>query len=511
MNPFTASARTVDPRVARLAVRGLGKRFGRVQALADVNIDFHAGEIHAVLGENGAGKSTLMHVLDGACRPDVGTITLDGVPLTLRSSRDAFAAGIGMVHQHFTLVGALTIAENLALGLPQTSRWRLDTAAVAAEAMALAEQIGLDIGSPTARVGELPVGVRQRVEILKALAGATRVLILDEPTAVLTPAEVGQLFARLRQLRNDDRAVIFITHKLREAKEIADRVTIMRRGRVIVTTAAECISEDEMAQRMVGELAPLAARPPVRSEVALRVLELSVYHDTMPRLDRVSFTVHAGEVFGIAGVDGNGQRELFEVLVGLRPPGAGTVSVAGHDLDKFTPAALVAAGVAHVPPDRQRQGLVLPMSVADNVLLSLALRQRFSRHGLLDVTAARRFASDLAQQYAVRFAGLDAPLRSLSGGNQQRIVVARALADQPVVLVAVNPTRGLDVAAARAIAGALNRVVEGGCAVVLISTDLDEVLELSDRLSVLVRGRLSASLSPPVDPQRLGLLMAGAA
>jgi len=498
-----------------LSVRGVSKRFQKVQALAGVDLDFHAGEIHAVLGENGAGKSTLMHVLDGVLRPDGGTILVDGRPVAFASPRDARAAGIGMVHQHFTLVEALTVAENLALSLPTQSKWHFNPRTAAAAALDLVSRIDLDLSPPDARVRELPVGARQRLEIIKALAGAGRVLILDEPTAVLTPQEVGPLLAMLRALRAQNRAVIFITHKLHEVKAVADRVTIMRRGRIVDTCAVHALSEGQMAELMVGEVLP--PRPPLPPAPAPGVAALEAMHVLardargLPALVDVSLAVRAGEILGVAGVDGNGQRELFEVLVGLLPPDGGTIAVDGHPLPAFTPSAAHAAGIRHIPPDRQREGLALSMTVAENFLLSRTMLDRCSRYGLLQRGAARRLATTLAGQYAIDYAGLDAPVRSLSGGNQQRIIVARELAEQPRVLVTVNPTRGLDVRAARAVADAIVEVARKGCAVVLISTDLDEILELSNRVSVLARGRLSAPLTPPIDAERLGLLMAGAA
>jgi ABC-type uncharacterized transport system ATPase subunit len=505
----------MTPTAGLLSVRGVSKRFRAVQALAEVDLDFRAGEIHAILGENGAGKSTLMHILNGVLRPDRGTILVDGQPVALGSPRDARAAGIGMVHQHFTLVEALTVAENLALSLPGQSAWRVDARAVATRARALARRIGLDLSPPEARVRDLPVGARQRLEIVKALAAAGRVLILDEPTAVLTPQEVEQLFAMLRALRAQRRLVIFITHKLPEVKAVADRVTIMRRGRVVGTRAVSDLSESQMAELMVGEVmppGPRAPQPAVLAEVALEAIHLFARDVRgVPALVDVSFVVGAGEVFGIAGVDGNGQRELFEVLVGLLPPDGGTIAVGGHPLPAFTPAAAHAAGIGHIPPDRHREGLALSMTVAENFLLSRTMLDRCSRRGLLQWGAARRVAAELARQYAIDYAGLDAPVRSLSGGNQQRIIVARELAHRPRVLVTVNPTRGLDVHAARAVADAIVGVARDGSAVVLISTDLDEVLDLSDHISVLSRGALSTPLVPPIDAERLGLLMAGAA
>jgi simple sugar transport system ATP-binding protein len=504
-----------DATAPLLAVRDVGKRFANVRALAGVSLDFRAGEIHAVLGENGAGKSTLMHVLAGLLRPDTGTILLDGRAVCFASARAARQAGIGMVHQHFTLVDALSVAENLALSLPGQSHFRFDADAAATEARALAERIGLQLSAPDTPVAQLPVGACQRLEILKALAGGGRVLILDEPTAVLTPQEVRPLFTMLRQLREQGRSVIFITHKLREVKALADRVTVMRRGAIVGTYDVSAVTESAMAERMVGAVASPAShahRERVDGDVVLQVVDISARDGRgVPALQGVSFAVRAGEILGVAGVDGNGQRELFEVLVGLTRPAAGTVTVGEHVLTDFNPRAALAAGIGHIPPDRHREGLVLPMTVQENFLLNRNILDRFSRRGLLRRAAARRFAAELAERYALHFASLDAPVRALSGGNQQRIVVARALAEQPRVLVTVNPTRGLDFTAAAAVTEALQAVARRGCAVVVISTDLDEVLALSDRVRVLSRGRLSEALEPPIDPEHLGLLMAGAA
>lgn len=501
------------PDAPPLAVRAVWKRFGAVDALAGVDLAFEAGEIHAILGENGAGKSTLMRVLAGSLSPDRGTVLIDGRPVVLASPRHARDAGIGMVHQHFTLVDALTVTENLVLSLPGQAGWRFDRRAAAREAQALARRVGLDLGDPERRVGALPVGARQRLEILKALAGNPRVTILDEPTAVLTPREVRQLFEMLRRLRADGRVVLFITHKLREVKEIADRVSVMRRGRVVSTAAAADLDERTMAELMVGSTLPVpAARVPLPAgaETVLRVSDVTTTAQAggMP-LHEIGFEVRAGEILGIAGVDGNGQRELFEVLTGERRLARGEVAVGGDVLRGGDGAAAVRAGVGNIPPDRHREGLVLAMSVAENYLLNAALLSRFTRRGLMQRGAAREFAADLVERFGVRCAGLDAPVRSLSGGNQQRIIVGRELAREPRVLVTVNPTRGLDVGATAAVAEAMMAVARNGCAVVLISTDLDEVLELSHRVHVLAAGRLSAALEPPIEAERLGTLMGG--
>jgi simple sugar transport system ATP-binding protein len=501
-----------------LSLRAIRKRFGATTALAGIHLDLAAGEIHAVLGENGAGKSTLMNLIAGIVRPDAGDLRIEGQAVRFASPRDARDAGIGMVHQHFTLFAALSVAENLALSTSD-SRWRYNAATVTRAAADLARRVGLKIDRFDARVDELPVGTQQRLEILKALAHDPRVLILDEPTAVLTPAETRQLFSMLQHLRDSGRLVLFITHKLREAKEIADRVTILRHGRVVGTYPAAELTEREMAEHMVGEATPPARDEKARSRtasagapVALRLARLNVAgtHAVAGRAD-VSFEVRGGEIFGIGGVDGNGQRELFESIVGLRVPDRGEISVHGRAVRRNDPRAAVLAGIAHIPPDRQREGLILPMTVLENFLLSTPLRKRYSHLGVLQRQEARRLAADLARLYDIRTPDLDAPAQDLSGGNQQRIVVARELAQQPAVLVAANPTRGLDIAAARAVSESLLQVAARGCAILLISTDLDEILDLSDRFAILSGGSLSDPLEPPVDAEQLGLLMSGAA
>jgi ABC-type uncharacterized transport system ATPase subunit len=496
-----------------LAVRDISKRFGPVEALDGVSLDFRAGEVHAVLGENGAGKSTLMHVLSGLCQPDAGSVQLDGRRLDLSTPQSARRAGIGMVHQHFTLVERLTVAENLVLSLPDRPRLALSRSRLAQSATQIAARLDLDIGDPEAVTGTLAVGTRQRIEIVKALAYDARVLILDEPTAVLTRGEIDQLFSLLRQLRDAGRVVVFITHKLREVTDVADRVTVMRRGRVVTTREAVAIGEGEMAELMVGVLAPPVTR--LRATVApgapdrLSLSSLSTAPDGGRALRSVSLTVRAGEVFGIAGVAGNGQQELFEVLVGSRTTTEGEIRVDGQEVRLTSPAAASAAGIGHIPPDRQQEGLVLPMSVADNCLLNCGVLAHLRRGPFLSGGEVRTFADDLVRRHSVQTESVDAPAATLSGGNQQRLIVGRQLFLQPKVLIAANPTRGLDVAAARSVHDALSAFAASGRAVLLISGDLDEVLDLSHRLAVLHAGRLSQTLSPTVSGDRLGRLMAG--
>jgi general nucleoside transport system ATP-binding protein len=495
-----------------LSLIRISKRFGRVEALRDVSLDFPAPEIHALLGENGAGKSTLMHVLSGLYQADAGSIRLAGRPVYFRSSLAARRAGIGMVYQHFTLVEPLTVAENIVLSLPDRPRFRLSPPQVARRARELAAQLGLDIGDPNAVTGTLPVGTRQRIEILKALAGNARVLILDEPTAVLTREETGQLFTLLRRLRDAGRLVLFITHKLREVADVADRVTVMRRGQVLATRRTQEMTEGEMAQLMIGAPAPRRRpRQPVAQDavVRLNVVGIGTAGNGGTALRDVEFAVRAGEIFGVAGVTGNGQQELFEALVGLRRLLHGLIRVDGRQLHPGSPAAAAAAGIGHIPPDRHHDGLVLPMTVADNALLNRAVLARLRSGMFLRRAAARAFAADLVRRSAVQTDGIDSPAAALSGGNQQRLIVGRQLAPQPDVLVAVNPTRGLDIAAAQSVYDALDSFVAGGRAVVLISSDLDEILDLSHRFAVLFAGRLSAPLAPPVAADVIGRLMTG--
>jgi simple sugar transport system ATP-binding protein len=497
-----------------LALRGISKRFGLLDALTDVDVDFRAGEVHGLLGENGAGKSTLMNIVFGLLPPDAGTIRLDGSPVCFERPGAAQRAGIGMVHQEFALVDALSVAENLALALHPAGGLRCDLNAVMAAATRLAAEIGLEIGDLTHPAGALPVGVRQRVEILKALAGDMRVLILDEPTSVLTPGETAHLFRVLDRLRSRGVAVIFITHKLREVTMIADRVTVLRRGRVVATLPRSEVDEEVLAQMMIGTTLAPRQRPRRSSAVLqaplLGIAGLSIHLPSAEaKLHEVDLEVAHGEVLGIAGVDGNGQSELFEILAGLRAPTSGTIHVNGRTFSRLDPGAAIAAGIGHIPPDRQRQGLVMKASVRDNAVLSSALLRRLSRGPFLPVAGLRAMAQQLIAGYSIRVDSQDAPVATLSGGNQQRLVVARTLALEPKVLVAFNPTRGLDIVAARSVYEAIEQAVARGTAVLLISTDLDEVIELSDRVSVLYRGRLSEPLLPPFPVERLGRMMTG--
>lgn len=497
-----------------LSLRGITKRFGRTEALNNVTVDFRGGEIHAILGENGAGKSTLVNVIYGLVRPDRGSLFLDGRRTEFHGPIDARRAGIGMVHQEFALVDALSVAENLAVALSPPRTWILRRDCIHAGAARLAREVGLDIGSLTAPVRTLPVGMRQRIEIVKALAGDTRILILDEPTAVLTPAEITTFFGVLDQLRSSGRTVLFITHKLQEVMDVADRVTVMRRGRLVQTIERHATTKAELAELMIGRLAPPAARPPrPRGHVAAPALCITGLSVTDERgvavLSDVAMRLDVAEILAVAGVDGNGQSELFQVLAGLRRPERGTIEIAGTPPARHDPPSMIAAGVACVPPDRQRYGIVREMSVQDNAILNITLLHRLSRGPFLPAAPRREAARALVDRYAVRTSALDAPAAHLSGGNVQRLIVARALETHPRVLVAFNPTRGLDVAASQALYDALHTAAARGTAVLLISTDLDEILDLADRVTVLCRGRLSETFGRPFPVDRVGWLMAG--
>jgi simple sugar transport system ATP-binding protein len=454
-----------------------------------------------------------MNVIYGLLAPDRGTLRVRGEAASFASPIGARHAGIGMVHQEFALIDALSVAENLALSVCPSSRWLWRRAHVAAATRRLSAALGLELGDLDAPVGALPVGRRQRVEIVKALAGDTRILILDEPTAVLTPAEVTQLFAVLDRLRRRGTAVLFITHKLTEVMAVADRVTVMRRGRVVAHVQRADVDEAALARLMVGRLDPVSPpppAPPADAPAQLAVAGLSALDDRgLPALADIDFTVRGGETFGVAGVDGNGQAELFEVLAGVRWPSAGSVAVGTIPIGRFDPRVMSAAGIACVPPDRQRQGVVAAMSVGENAVLNARLLRRLSP-GILTCPAAEAAAARaMIDGYAIKAASLDDPVRSLSGGNVQKLIVARALALEPRVLVAANPTRGLDIAASQAVHAAFDAALRRGAAVLLISTDLDEILARAHRLAVLFRGRLSRVLERPFPTEHLGALLAG--
>jgi ABC-type uncharacterized transport system ATPase subunit len=509
----TAGAETAPA----VAMRSITKRFPGV--LANDGVDFEAGvgEVHALLGENGAGKSTLSNILTGLYQPDAGSIELWGEPTRFGSPRDSLAAGISMVHQHFRLVEPFTVAENVLLGDEHGpgASFTLHPRAVEREVAALAERYGLPV-QPDARIWQLSVGEQQRVEILKALHRNARILILDEPTAVLTPQEVAALFPTLRQMAAEGRTVIFISHKLHEVMAVSDRVTVLRGGRSLGTVATADTTPQALAALMVGREVATARREVARHEIGDPVLQvegLEAQGDRGQRaLHDVSLELRAGEILAVAGVAGNGQRELAEAITGLRGRTAGTVRVAGRELRGGDPRDAIRRGVAHVPEDRLGTGVSPGLSIAQNGVLKSYRDAPACRGPLLRLGAIRELATRAIERYDVRAPGPDTPARLLSGGNLQKVVLAREFDGKPVVLVAASPTRGLDVGSIETVQGYLRQAAADGVGVLLISEDLDEILTLADRIAVLYEGRVMATV--PAEGARaedLGLLMAGVA
>ena len=492
---------------AAVALHGIVKRFGDVVANDGVDFTLAPGTIHALLGENGAGKTTLMRILYGLAAPDAGEIVVGGEPVEIRSPRDAIRVGIGMVTQHFSLVAPMTVAENLALG--DEGGFRLDLAAARAKVAAASDRVGIAV-DPERRVESLSVGERQRVEIVKALSRDCRVLILDEPTAVLVPHQVDALLAALRRLRDDGLAIVFISHKLREVMELSDEVTVLRQGRVAGTVATAGTDERRLGSMMIGRPMQPAARAtePARAGEPLLVVErLSAQGRLgLPAVREVSFVVRAGEILGIAGVSGNGQTELAETLSGMRTPTGGTVTVAGEDVTGADPAAVTAAGIGRIPEDR-RASVVGELSVAYNLVLEDL--DAYRRGPMLDERRIRETAERLIERFAIKARPTDR-VATLSGGNMQKVLLARVLAREPKVLVVAQPTQGLDVGATDYVRSQLLEQRAGGAAVLLISDELDELLALADRLVVMYEGELVGSFdSRDVDVEQLGLLMAG--
>ncbi len=494
--------------VPAVEMRGIVKRFQDVVANDHVDFTLLPGEIHALLGENGAGKTTLMRILYGLYHADAGEIRIHGHPVTIRSPKDAIAHGIGMVTQHFALVPPLTVTENVILGT--TTGIQVDLDKAQERVAQAAQRLGIPV-DPRARVQDLSVGERQRVEILKALYREARILILDEPTAVLVPQEVEQLFASLRRLRDAGLSVVFISHKLHEVMALCDRVTVLRQGRVVGTVPVAKTDRNELARMMVGRLIQPVTRPqhPAGDRILLRLDRVSARDDRgLMAVREVTLAVRAGEILGLAGVSGNGQSELAQVLDGTRPAESGRVLVDGRKVPTGDPVPLMEAGVGRIPEDRH-ESVLAELSVAENMVLEHL--DEFVRNGVLDRDAIRRHAQRLIEQYQIK-ATPDAPIRTLSGGNMQKVILARVLERNPKVLVVAQPTRGLDVGATEYVRGKLVEQRERGAAILLISEDLDEILELSDRIAVIYEGHIVAVLSAEeADPERLGLLMSGAA
>jgi simple sugar transport system ATP-binding protein len=497
--------------VPHVEMRGIQKRFGDFTALSGVDLVVREGEIHALLGENGAGKSTLMNILYGLYHPDGGTIRLHGKDAGIRSPRDAIARGIGMIHQHFMLVPPLTVAENVVLG-DERSGPLLGRRAISARVRELGERFRISV-DPDARVEDLPLGLQQRVEILKVLYRGSELLIFDEPTAVLTPQEVNELFTIVRTLREQGKVIIFITHKLREVFAVTDRITVLRAGRNAGELVTKSTTASEIARLMVGrELRPIQPRTaPPSTEVVLEIRGLQARSDRgAAALQGIDLTVHRGEILGVAGVGGNGQSELAECVLGLREPTAGTISIDGADVAHDDPKRTRERGVAFVPEDRRREGLVLAFTVADNFILGKQDRPPFAKRGVLDQQAIRTNGERLAKEFDVRPPNARAIVGNLSGGNQQKVVLGREISEQPKLIVISQPTRGLDIGSTEYVWERLLEQRARGAAVLLVSSELDEIRALSDRIAVLFEGRLVATLAAAeATEERLGLLMAG--
>ena len=495
-----------------LELRGITKRFPGVVANDHVDFDLRAGEVHALLGENGAGKSTLMNILYGLYKPDEGEVVLKGKPVVFGSAKDAIDRGIGMVHQHFMLIPVMTVAENIVLEVePRKAGVLLDYDQAVERVREISTRYGLAV-DPTAKVENISVGQQQRVEILKALYRGAEILILDEPTAVLTPQEAGELFAIIKSLQEGGTSIIFISHKLNEVLEIADRITVLRRGKMIDTVPREGATEEGLAKMMVGRevLLRVEKPPPQTGGVLLEVRDLSVDDDRgLPAVRDVSLSVRAGEIVGIAGVEGNGQSELIEAITGLRSASSGEVAVAGQVVPHPTARRMLDVGVGHIPEDRQRRGLVLEFSIAENIALHDYNKPPASRFGWLFPRRLIQRARSLIREFDVRGGGPQTAGGALSGGNQQKVVAAREVSRDPKVLVAAQPTRGLDVGAIEYLHRRLVEERDEGRAILLISLELDEILSLSDRILVMYEGRIVGEHSGDVTEEEIGLEMLG--
>ncbi len=489
-------------------LRHIVKKFPGVVANKDVSLKARRGEVHALVGENGAGKSTVMKVLYGMQRPDSGEILVDGQQVRFRTPAEAIAAGIGMVHQHFMLADNFTVLENVILGSEPTKHGRIDTAAARARILEMAAAYGLDI-DPDAMVENLGVGERQRVEILKVLYRGAKILIFDEPTAVLVPQEVDELFAALQGLRAEGLSVIFISHKLDEVLRVADNVTVLRHGQTVAEVAADSVTAQDLAELMVGAELPTA---PPRSTVPHERVVLSLQgitvggQGTRDLLHDVSFEIRAGEVVGIAGVEGNGQHELIDAIIGLAPC-QGTIVYNGTDISRFSVARRRDSGMGLIPEDRQREALLMGSALWENRMLGHQRSAPVARHGVLQLKAVKADAAVIMREYDVRAPGPETPAHALSGGNQQKFIVGREMSRQPSLLLASHPTRGVDVGAQAAIWEELRKARDAGMAILLISADLEELMAMSDVIKVMLRGRISGTF----DPQRTTLEQLGVA
>lgn len=496
----------------KLEFRGITKRFGAFTANDKIDLVVESGEIHSLLGENGAGKSTLMNVLFGLLEPDEGEILLDDKPVAFSGPGEAMAAGIGMVHQHFMLIPVFTVAENVMLGHePTKGAGILDLPAARQMVREISARFGFNI-DPDAKVEDLPVGAQQRVEIIKALARDVEVLVLDEPTAVLTPQETDELMDIMRQLAASGTSIIFITHKLREVKAVADRITVMRLGKVVGVASPE-ETTSKLAELMVGRAVELTTeKAPAKVEgVKLDVMNLTlVDQQGTALLDNVSFQIRAGEVLAIAGVQGNGQTELTETIIGLRSGAKGSVKLDNTELLGKSVKDLIAMGISYVPEDRSRDGLVGEFSVAENLMLNRSWGAPFVKAGTLQLGFREKFARDAIEEFDIRTQGPGSKARSLSGGNQQKVIIARELLSNTKLFIASQPTRGVDVGSIEFIHERIIGLRDAGFPVLIVSTELDEVVNLADRIAVMYQGRIVGIVPADTPRTKLGEMMAGA-
>jgi general nucleoside transport system ATP-binding protein len=481
-----------------LYLENITKQFGSFIANENISLSVNTGKIHAILGENGAGKTTLMNIISGLYQPDTGQIYIQDKPVKITTPNDAIKLGIGMIHQHFMLIPQLTVTENIILGLKNS--WRLNLHQKQQEIAALSQAYGLEV-DPTAKVEDLPVGIQQRVEILKVLYRQAKLLILDEPTAVLTPPEVESLIIILRQLAAAGNTIIFISHKLEEVINLCDTVTVLRKGKVIATTTTQAATPQQLADLMVGREVDLRINkaPASPGKVILSVQGLQITDDRGINAVRdVSFQLHAGEILGIAGVDGNGQRELADAITGLRKIRQGKIELENYQT------------IGYIPEDRQKMGLILQFSIAQNLILKAFKNSPFCRNYLLQPVAIKNHAQTAMQAYDIRATGENIKVSQLSGGNQQKVVLARELAGEPNLIVAMQPTRGLDVGATAAVHSQLLAERDRGAAILYISTELEEIMAMSDRIAVIYRGKFVAILdAQTATVEEIGLLMAG--
>ncbi|MFE4710763.1 MULTISPECIES: ABC transporter ATP-binding protein [Paenibacillus] len=493
-------------------LKQITKRFPGIVANDSISLTLEKGEIHALLGENGAGKSTLMNIVFGLYQPDEGSIEIDGKPVMIDSPNKAIELGIGMVHQHFKLVDPFTVTENIVLGMEPKKGLKIDYKSAAEQVRKLSEQYGLQV-NPNAKIHDISVGMQQRVEIMKTLYRGADILIFDEPTAVLTPQEITELMAIMKRLVAEGKSIILITHKLKEIMQISDRVTIIRRGKVIDTVKTSETNPNELAEKMVGRGVTFKVdkKPP---EIGTAVLKLndvnSKNKDGVPVLNGLTFEVKAGEILGIAGVDGNGQSELIQAITGLRKIDSGSITMEGQEIANLSPRKVTEKNISHIPEDRHKHGLVLDFSMSENMVLETYYQKPYNQNGFLNYDIINKHAGELIQQFDVRTPSLETKARSLSGGNQQKAIIAREIDKNPTLLIAAQPTRGLDVGAIEFVQKQLIAQRDQGKAVLLISFELDEIMNVSDRIAVIYEGQIVGEVYPQdTNDQELGLMMAG--